>query len=173
MAIRYSKKLWSIKFGYNLERVMKYLGVSQRELSQRTGIHQTTIRSYIRGDYSPSITSVISMAQALGVEYFVLMDVDGDIQIKTCERDQNDIISELDWLSDFSWKFRSLVRSEDISQRELSEITGISQGLISKYLKGTTIPSAYAVAQIAEALAYNDDYDEILDFGIVSINRHY
>lgn len=173
MQLLKNKKLWTYNFGSNLRRVMSELGVTQRELSRRTEMRQSTISAYINGDYTPSITSVIAMAQALGVEYFVLLDVDGDVDIRTCERDPEDTISEVDWLEDFSWRLRSLLNSEDVSQTYLSELTGLSQSLISKYIKGQTIPSAYAVAIIAEVMAYNDDYDDLLDFGFVSINRHY
>lgn len=165
------KKRWTIQFGLNLKRVIDELEVTQRELSRRTGIRPSTIGDYIKGKYTPSITSVVAMAQALGVDYYVLLEVEGDFGVHTKIYEEFDEVSELEWLADFSWGLRHLVIESDLSQTYLADFTGLSQSMISKYLKGQVIPSAYAVVLIARELAYDDDYDEILEFGTIKLDR--
>lgn len=166
-----NKKLWTINFGHVLNQVMYDLDVTQKELSEKTGIRQSTISEYINGKYAPSITSVVAIAQALGVEYHVLLDVEDYYGPQKCEYDIYDVVTEYEWLKDFSFRLRILLSSERVSQSYLSELTGISQYLISRYIKGDIIPSAFAVVRIAQELAYDDDYAELLDFGTLRIDR--
>ena len=43
-------------------------GRTQKELSQRTGIRQDTLCKYASGKNTPSVTTAIRIADALGVE---------------------------------------------------------------------------------------------------------
>jgi len=53
---------------------------------------------------------------------------------------------------EFRMRLRKIMHRKNINQRELSEITGISQVSISNYINGRTNPSFYAVDKIAKAL---------------------
>lgn len=165
------KRKWQYAFGMNLERVMDEVGYSQKRLSEETGITQPTISNYIKGAYAPSITSVIAMCQAMNVDYHVLLEADISEPVVRRYEFFNDEINEAEWIDDFGMIFRTILLKESCSQSELSAGTGISQGLISKYLRGVTIPSAYAIMRIAHYLSYEYDYDELLELGRVYISR--
>ena len=53
------------EFGIRLCRVMYYKGVTQKELSEMTGITQANISNYITGRQTPSFYKVDKIARAL------------------------------------------------------------------------------------------------------------
>lgn len=67
-----TKKECNIEFGERLMRMMNRKGVSQTELSKKTGLRQSQISNYINGINSPSFYVVDKIAKALNcsVEYF-------------------------------------------------------------------------------------------------------
>ena len=64
------------EFGRRLSRVMLHKRVTQIELSQRTGIAQTTISKYITGKATPSSYNFRKIINALNcsVDYLMLRD---------------------------------------------------------------------------------------------------
>ncbi len=64
------------EFGRRLSRVMLHKRVTQIELSQRTGIAQTTISKYITGKATPSSYNFRKIIKALNcsVDYLMLRD---------------------------------------------------------------------------------------------------
>lgn len=54
------------EFGRRLYNSMRWRGVSQCELSQRTGIPQSRISEYISGKRAPTFKAVDRMAKAIG-----------------------------------------------------------------------------------------------------------
>lgn len=54
------------EFGIRLRRLMYVKGVTEAELSERTGITQPRLSGYIRGKNSPSFYKVDKIAKALG-----------------------------------------------------------------------------------------------------------
>ena len=70
--------------------------------------------------------------------------------------------SEYDIRLDFSTALRRILYRRDITQKELSELTGISQTTISKYLNRKATPSLYIIDRLTRALgcSINDfNYD--------------
>lgn len=59
-------KEWSRRFGRRLRYLMNDRRVTQKELSDRTGISQSNISNYIRGASVPKVTTVTKLAWALG-----------------------------------------------------------------------------------------------------------
>ena len=53
------------EFGIRLCRIMYYKGVTQKELSEMTGITQSNISNYITGRQTPSFYNVDKIARAL------------------------------------------------------------------------------------------------------------
>ena len=50
-----------------LESLMKQRGLNERELSLRSGIPPTTINSWFRREYNPSIFTLESLCEGLGI----------------------------------------------------------------------------------------------------------
>lgn len=54
------------EFGLRLYRILERKGISQRELSERTGITQANISNYINGKVTPSFYVTDKIARAIG-----------------------------------------------------------------------------------------------------------
>ena len=72
-------------------------------------------------------------------------------------------MSELEWLDIFGDNLVSLLRDARMSQRELAEVTGLSEATISSYIHKRKMPSLRAVVNIA--YAFDISMDELIDFG--------
>lgn len=53
------------EFGIRLRKVMQWKGITQKELSDKTGITQAAISRYVKGHVSPSFYTVDKIAKAL------------------------------------------------------------------------------------------------------------
>lgn len=67
-------------------------------------------------------------------------------------KEESDDIDEEEWRLVFSNNLYRKLRNFGMTQDVLSELTGISQVTISKYLNGRATPSMYNVRKIARAL---------------------
>ena len=56
------------------------------------------------------------------------------------------------WLDDFAYNLFEMMDYTNTSQRELSELTGLSRQTIIRYLSGSTAPSMIAILNISKAL---------------------
>lgn len=72
-------------------------------------------------------------------------------------------MSELEWLDIFGDNLVSLLRDARMSQRELAEVTGLSEATISSYIHKRKMPSLRAIVNIA--YAFDISMDELIDFG--------
>ncbi len=61
-------------------------------------------------------------------------------------------MTEEQWNAEFAKKLNYKINAMSISQKELSELSGVSETSISRYLSGTQTPKTYALTQIASAL---------------------
>jgi len=57
----------SHRFGQNLRRVRKRVGISQEELGFRSGLHRTEVGLLERGERVPRIDTLLKLATGLGV----------------------------------------------------------------------------------------------------------
>lgn len=64
----------SIAFGQCLRQLRAEHRVSQDQLARRTGIHPTAIGRFERGDREPRLTSILRLAEGLGVKPGRLVD---------------------------------------------------------------------------------------------------
>lgn len=70
--------------------------------------------------------------------------------IRSVRSDEDD--SEERWKYEFSQRLRKKMQLRSIGQDELSNITGLSRPMISRYASGRSIPSLYNAEKIAIAL---------------------
>ena len=71
--------------------------------------------------------------------------------------------SEAEWLSVFGDNLASFLRDYNMTQRELADLSGLSESAISHYVHKEKMPGIKAIVNIAHAL--NVDVDELVDFG--------
>ena len=60
-----SEKQFKKEFGYRVKRIMLEKGITQEELSEKTGIAQETLSRYICGKNVPSFYKIDKIAKAL------------------------------------------------------------------------------------------------------------
>lgn len=85
----------------------------------------------------------------------VLYD-DSSKSFRTLPRDSKNM-SERESKIEFGFRLRTVMERKGISQLVLSEMTGISQPILSNYLNGKNSPSFYKVDIIAKALGCSID----------------
>lgn len=61
-------------------------------------------------------------------------------------------LTEERWKKEFAVRLRRRMNQKHITQKELSEMAGVSVWSISNYLNCKSVPSAYALRKIAKAL---------------------
>lgn len=61
-------------------------------------------------------------------------------------------LTRKEWNKEFGKNLKRLMRLKGLKQRDLCEISGVSQEAISNYMYGKTIPNLYFSAKIARAL---------------------
>lgn len=71
-------------------------------------------------------------------------------------------MTEMEWLDAFSINLRYLLMSANMTQRELADAAGLSEGTISSYIHKNKIPSLRAILNIADALDISTD--ELINF---------
>lgn len=81
---------------------------------------------------------------------------DYDNSIRAVRRYDN--IDQESYRVEYSFKLRRALLHSEMTQLELSEITGISPQTISKYITGKSVPSLYHADKIAKALDSSLDY---------------
>lgn len=69
-------------------------------------------------------------------------------------------MSEVEFISIFADNLRDLMKSQGISQRELSRESGIDNAAISRYLKKDRIPTVRSLINIS--LALDCDLDDLV-----------
>lgn len=66
-------------------------------------------------------------------------------------------MTEKQWRYGFGMRLRKKMRMKGITQADLSEITGLTQSMISRYVTGKSIPSLYVIDKIARILECTTD----------------
>ncbi len=64
------------EIGDNLKSIMDEYGISQKELSELTGISRPMISKYISGDFIPTLKNIINIAYILECDLTELVDAD-------------------------------------------------------------------------------------------------
>jgi XRE family transcriptional regulator, regulator of sulfur utilization len=69
-----SPSSFTARFGSNLRRVRKRIGISQEELSVRASLHRTAVGELERGSRVARVDTLVKLAGALGVPAEELLD---------------------------------------------------------------------------------------------------
>ena len=59
--------------------------------------------------------------------------------------------NEQEWISEFCARFRYLMETRRLNQKELSQLSGISESSLSYYHHGMRVPTAYVIRRLALA----------------------
>lgn len=72
-------------------------------------------------------------------------------------------MSQQEWLNIFGDNLVSILEKEQISQKELSRLTGLSESTISRYINKLQMPTVRAIINISYALDWS--FEDMLDYG--------
>lgn len=72
-------------------------------------------------------------------------------------------MSEQKWLDMFSFNLSNLMRECEITQRDLADKTGLSEGTVSNYMHGIQMPGIKAIINISRVLKCS--ISDLIDFG--------
>lgn len=86
-----------------------------------------------------------------------------DKTIRNLPKDSN-AMSEEECRRELGLSLRKLMFIKGIAQKDLSETTGISEHMISNYIRGKSTPSFYTIDKIAKALGCSTDALRYIDF---------
>ena len=69
------------------------------------------------------------------------------------------------WRIEFGHQLRKAIADKGFTQEKLSEVTGISRQMLTRYVRGTSTPSGYILTRLSEAL--DCDVRELTKFGYI------
>ena len=72
-------------------------------------------------------------------------------------------MSQQEWLNIFGDNLVSILEEEQISQKELSRLTGLSESTISRYINKSQMPNVRAIINISYALDWS--FEDMLNYG--------
>lgn len=72
-------------------------------------------------------------------------------------------MSQQEWLDVFGDNLASILEEQQISQKELSRLTGLSESTISRYINKLQMPNMRAIINISYAL--NWSFEDMLNYG--------
>lgn len=72
-------------------------------------------------------------------------------------------MSEVEWLKIFGDNLLVILDEYLLTQKDLAEMTGLSEGTISAYVNKTKVPGVRAILALSYALDIS--CDELIDFG--------
>ena len=72
-------------------------------------------------------------------------------------------MSQQEWLDIFGDNLANILEEEQISQKELSRLTGLSESTISRYINKLQMPTVRAIINISYALDWS--FEDMLNYG--------
>ena len=79
--------------------------------------------------------------------------------------DQDETLDETAWRKEFGHKLQRAITDKGMTQERLSDVSGISRQMLSRYVRGTSTPSGYILSRLVEALGC--DVRELTKFGYI------
>lgn len=79
-----------------LKEIIDEKGISQQELSVKSGVHKSKISKYIKGEYCPKADAAQKMAEVLNVSPVWLMGVEGIDRYNQPTMSDNTTSSDID-----------------------------------------------------------------------------
>lgn len=130
--------------GENIKYYRTKLGMTQEELAERAGINRSYLAGLERGRRNTTLKTVEMLAQALGVSS---VDLVGSA----------DVLPEKKLIKSFGEKLFALRKRDNLSQRQLGEILGVSGSHIGALERGEKMPNAPLILKIADIFGVTTD----------------
>jgi predicted XRE-type DNA-binding protein len=138
----------------------QYEGILDSYRDWHPSLYEKTIDCRPSGHYS----IVARLYDGSRIEYNSLDNSIRDVtRFYICENDNE--IDEETWRKEFGRQLRRLIAERGINQDRLSELTGISRQMLSRYVNGNSTPSGYVLSRLSTVLG--SDVRELTRFGYI------
>jgi len=126
--------------GEAIKRIRKSKRMTQKNLAEKTGIAEITIRQYEAGMYEPKYNNLKKIAEALGVEC-------SDIAGNTYSGRRSEFGKKLEY-------FRTKV---GLNKSELARKMGVTPAMVRQYENGTRNPKYETIKKFANGLSIDPE----------------
>lgn len=107
---------------------------------------------------------LVSLDDGSKIEYNSIDNTIRDVT-KLYIREPDISVDEESWRKEFGRKLHRAMVEKGLTQDRLSEITGISRQMLSRYMRGNSTPSGYVLSRLADILEC--DVRELTKFGYI------
>ena len=141
----------------------------------KNDVMEKIIRSY--EEWHPAFFEH-SVKMVMSSPYSIVADLDDGSKIEYSSRDNTirdvthvynrnpgECLEEEVWRKEFGHQLRRAMMDAGITQDQLSEDTGISRQMLSRYIHGNSTPSGYVLSRLSEVL--NCDVHRLTRFGCI------
>lgn len=105
-------------FQKKLSKIMHEKNINQSQLSEKTGITQSSLSDYLNGKYEPKLDKIILIAKALKTDPLYLVST---------EKNVNEATGEI---------IKNLRTKNNLSQEELGILLGVKRAAVNKWETG-------------------------------------
>ena len=156
-----------MRFHERLKLLRINSGITQKELSVRTGVSLTTVRNWETGLKQPSMSAVISLSEVLGVSADLLLGIDGGDVRYPVDRDESVLLLNYRSLDSHGKKAVDAVCRIEKSRLEEMHSSPVAARYIPKYL--TPSAAGYAApldGEDFEMLLADESVPKNADFAV-------
>lgn len=151
--------------GENIKKYREIANLSVKELAKAIKCTEGTIRRYEKGERIPTIEYLQLLAKSLDMS---IEDLASEEELEKVKKKTGFNYELKETLSKNIIKFRT---KRGISQKQVSEETGIAIAALNKYEKGMVLPNLEAIIKISDVL--NVSIDELIGRNIKKENNNY
>lgn len=98
------------------------------------------------------------------IEYDSLNNTIRDVT-RLYDRELINAMDEETWRKEFGHKLRKAIAEKGITQEKLSDTSGVSRQMLTRYVRGNSTPSGYILSRLSEIL--DCDIRELVKFGYI------
>ena len=126
--------------------------------------HPALFEQSVKYTATGSYTILVDLEDGSKIEYDSHDNTIRDVS-RIYVRDDRGAIDETVWRKEFGHQLRRAIADRGITQEQLSDMTGISRQMLSRYVKGTSTPSGYVLSRLSEVL--DCDVRKLTRFGYI------
>ena len=129
------------KLAFALTELMFKYNVTQKELSEATGINRSSISGYVNGKKNPSQTTIKKISAYFGA-------ISGGVDSNTINTQEHSV-TEIK-RRNFAETLNGLIESKHITQGAFADAIGVSRQTANYYLRGASLPKPEVLDKICE-----------------------
>lgn len=143
-----------IEIGQRIRKFIEDANLTFKGVSKLTGLHQTSISNCVLGKYELNLNGLDKIAQTLNISPNMLLGYKN----KSFVRDNTKKVDKSNLSEIFSKKLKYLLSKHSLSYAELSELSGLGNGTVSRWINGQSLPSVSKLYKICNVFDVDPNY---------------